>query len=196
MRGANHRRMIHPSPRMRIVEDPSHITIEIAPRRTWDNLSVEVYAILIWTFLAFEVARMAPPPQLLQKYIISASAVSFLAVLSLLAVVRLIWRLWGYEEITLRNATLTVVRRLGFFGWTRVHRLEDVLDLHVAFRSARRILWAWQSFRVFGGSLAFNCRGRNCRLADRLSEAEAKALLKRFREWLPAVNWTPVLGLR
>jgi hypothetical protein len=181
---------------MRIVEDPTYITIEIAPRRTWENLSVEVYAILIWTFLAFELARMAPPPQLLQKYIISASAISFLAVLSLLAVVRLIWRLWGYEEITLRNATLTVVRRLGLFGWTRVHRLEDVLDLHIAFRSVRRILWAWQSFRVFGGSLAFNCRGRSCRLADRLDDAEAKALLKRFREWLPAVNWSPVLGLR
>ena len=188
--------MIPQSTAMKIVEEQGQYTIEIAPVRTWNSLSVEVCAILIWTLLALEVARMAPPPRLLQSFTISAVAFLFLTILSLLALARLVWRLWGQEEIAMRGPVLTVVRRLGLLGWTRVYHLEEVRDLHVASQSARRILWAWQSFRVISGSLAFKYQGKNCRMADRLDEAEAKALLKRFREWLPAANWTPVLGLR
>ena len=181
---------------MKILEDQGQFTIEIAPVRTWNSLSVDMCAILIWTLLAFEVARTAPPPQLIQNYIISAVAFLFLITLSLLALARLAWRLWGREEIAVRAPMLTVVRRPGLFGRTRVYRLAEVGDLHVTHQSARRIPWPWQSFRVIRGGLAFSYQGKNCRMADRLDEAEAKALLKRFREWLPAANWTPVLGLR
>ena len=180
---------------MKTLEDQGQFTIEIAPVRTWNSLSVDVYAILIWSLLAFEVARTAPPPQLLQNYMISAAAFLFLTTLSVLALVRLAWRLWGREEITVHQSILSVVRRQGLFGWTRVYSLAEVRDLHVTSETARRILWPWQSFRVIRGSLAFNYQGKSCRIADRLDQAEAKALLKRFREWLPAANWTPVLGL-
>ena len=181
---------------MKIFEDQGQFTIEIAPVRTWARLSIDVYASLIWSLLAFEVARTAPPPQLFQNYLVSAVAFVILATLSLLALVRLAWCLWGKEEIALRGPILGVVRRLGLFGWTRVYRVEEVRDLHVTFRSGRQILWAWQNFPVICGNLAFNYRGKRCRMADRLDDAEAKALLKRFRQWLPAANWTPVLGLR
>ena len=181
---------------MKVFEDQGRFTIEIASVRTWDHLSVDVCALLIWTFLAFEVARTAPPPQLLQNYVISAAAFLFLTTLALLALARLAWRLWGLEEIVVRETVLTVVRRLGLFGWSRSYRLSAVRDLHVTSQAARRILWPWQSFRVIRGSLAFNYQGKTCRMADRLDQLEAKALLKRFREWLPAANWTPVLGLQ
>jgi len=179
---------------MKISEDQGHLTIEIAPVRRWNRISVEVYAVLIWTLLAFEVARTAPPPQLLQNYLISAVAFVFLITLVLLALARLVWRLWGREEIAVREATLTVVRRPGLFGRTRVYRLAEVRDLHVKYQS--RIPWPWQSFLVIRGSLAFNYQGETCRMADRLDQAEAKDLLKSFRKWLPAANWTTVLGLQ
>src|SRR5208337_4316756 len=101
--------------------------------------------VLIWTLLAFEVARTAPPPQLLQSYVVSAAAFLFLITLSLLALARLVLRLWGREEIAVREATLTVVRRPGLFGRTRVYRLAEVRDLYVTYQS-RRIPWPWQSF--------------------------------------------------
>lgn len=181
---------------MKLFEDQGQVTIEIGPVRTWNRLSIDVYAILIWSLLAFEVARTAPPPQLLQNYVISAVAFVLLITLSLSALVRLAWCLWGREEIVVREPILTVVRRLGLFGWTRVHRLAEVRDLHLTYLWARRILWPWQSFRVIRGSLAFNYQGKTCRIADRLDQADAKALLKHFREWLPASNWTAVLGLQ
>lgn len=181
---------------MTIFEEQGQFTIGIAPVRTWNSLSIDVYAIAIWSLVAWEVARTAPPPQFVQNYVISAVALLFLTTLSLLALARLAWRFWGQEEISVRGPILTVVRRLGLFGRIRVYRLEEVRDLHVTFQAGRRILWACQGFRVMRGSLAFNYQSKNCRMADRLNEAEAKALLKRFRERLPAANWTPVLGLR
>ncbi len=181
---------------MKIFEDRGQFTIEIGPTRTWNRLSVEVYAILIWSLLAIEVVRTAPPPELFQNYVISAAAFLFLTTLSLLALLRLAWRLWGREEIVVRDPILTVVRHIGMLGWTRVYHLAEVRDLHVTYQPARRILWPWQSFGVIRGSLAFSYQGKNCRMADRLDQTEARALLKRFREWLPAANWTPVLGLR
>jgi hypothetical protein len=181
---------------MKIFEDQGQLTIEIAPVRNWSRLSPEIYLVLIWALLAFEVARTAPPPQFIQNFVISAAAFLCLSALSLLCLARLAWRTWGWEEITVLETNLTVVRRLGLLGWTRVYRLADVRDLHLTRQSAHQILWPWQSFWVISGSLAFNYQGKSCRLADRLEQAEAKALLKRFREWLPAGNWTPMLGLR
>jgi hypothetical protein len=181
---------------LKICEELGEVTISIFPKRTWNSISVEVYAIGIWSFLAFQVARTAPPHQFLQNFLIAVVALIFLAVLTTLTAIRLVWRIWGEEEIALRNATLTTVRRIGILGWSRVFPLREVLDLHMDARAASRLLWAFNGLRIFSGTLAFSREGRRYRLADRLEQVEAKDLLKRFRQWLPAVNWSPVLGLR
>ena len=80
---------------MKLFEDQGQVTIEIGPVRTWNRLSIDVYTTLIWSLLAFEVARIAPPPQLVQNYAISAVAFVLLITLSLLALARLAWNLWG-----------------------------------------------------------------------------------------------------
>ncbi len=174
---------------MKVFEDQGQLTVEIPPIRRWKSIARDCCMLALWTAMACGLTRLAPPPQFPTQYAISVAARVTLGILCLSGILRLVWRLWGREEIVLRGGLLTVVWRLGLLGWQRAYRVGEVRDLHVSG------IGLPQQLRVVGGTLQFHYRGKTGRFADRLERAEAQALLTHFRGRMPQSNWTPVLGL-
>lgn len=174
---------------MNVFEDQGQLTVEIPPTRRWKDVSRDCYMVMLWAAMACGLTRIAPPPQMVGQHIASVAERFALLILCLMGLLRLVWCLWGREEMTMRSGLLNVVWRLGFLGWQRNYRTDQLRDLHVA---GIGLPGYW---RIIGGTLEFHCKAGTHRIADRLNRQESAELLRHFRDRLPQSNWTPVLGL-
>jgi hypothetical protein len=145
--------------------------------------------VALWAAMALGLTRIAPPQAMREEYLISGAERFVLLMLCLLGILRLVWLLWGREEISMQGGLVTVVWRLGYLGCQRTYRTEQLRDLQVSG------IGLPQYWRLIGGTLQFRYNGKTDRFADRLNREEATALMKHFRGRLPQSNWTPVLGL-
>jgi hypothetical protein len=88
-RGAPSTFLINHPAAIKVLEDQGQFTIEIAPMRSWNSVSVDLYVILIWSFARVRSCLNRASPQLLQHYLISALTFVFLIILSVLTLARL-----------------------------------------------------------------------------------------------------------
>lgn len=182
-----------PTASIKVFEDREQLTVEIAPKRSWKPLAREMLLTILLVLLAIQFAPHISMRATWPNTAVAAGFLIFLAVLVCKSVLRWIWYAFGQEEIVLRAGVLTVVRRIGYLAWSRVYLVQRLRDLHTVFQPSA--LWAWHIYRVIRGSLGFNYDGSACHFADRLTDDQAKELLKKFRHWLPERTWTPILGL-
>ena len=181
--------------RVRVYEDEGQLTIEIGPDRDRGRLFQEAMVELIWMVLAVEVWRTLLPALESGHWLFAGPYVVLFPALAAIGLLRLIWSAFGREDIVLKGGLLSVSRRVGLIAASRVHPVEQLRDLHVVAFDGRLILRMWRSYRVVDGRIGFVYHGRMRYIADRISKNEAKMLVRRFRDWLPKENWTPVLGL-
>jgi len=173
---------------MTVFEDEGLLTIEIAPTRRWSDWGQDAVLLVLWALIGIRLASHMPPLEQADARLISLCAQATLALLCVLGAIRLIWHFWGIEEIVLEGEMLKRIRRLGIVAWSANYEAALVRDLHVTLKPM-------QFPFIAGGRLAFDYMGRVRVMGDRLSATEAKEVVRVVRGWLPARNWTPVLGI-
>jgi hypothetical protein len=173
---------------MSVFEDAGLLTIEIAPSRRWSEWGRDACLVALWAFIAVAMSQQVTSKEASDGRWIPVCALLTLCVLCLFGASRLVWQFWGIEEIVLEGEMLKRILRLGLLAWSENYPVAEVRDLHP-------ILACNRFERVIGGSLAFYCQDRMRLLADRLSPSQARDVVRVLRAWLPATNWTPVLGI-
>lgn len=90
----------------------------------------------------------------------------------------LFWRLWGFEQIRIKDGQLSIKRNIKGYGKRRDYFLENIDSFQVVERAPRSIIASMEeSFWVVGGErLYFEHLGKKVGLGMQLSEAETKKL--------------------
>ncbi|MCB0793382.1 MAG: hypothetical protein KDB88_01475 [Flavobacteriales bacterium] len=138
---------------------------------------------LAWTlcgaYMMWELIRM--PPGEIRQYLLVFMA--FWLYFEIRIGRALLWRLYGFELLRIKDGVFTIKDSIWGFGTARDHFLENVNDLRVL--DIDEASWKWQmneSFWVIGGErLQFEHLGRTQAFGKGLTAEESRAVLKELQ---------------
>lgn len=179
-----------PGPRHRIIEQADGIAISIPSKR-----NIFILAFLTLWLCGWAVGEVSAPIAFFGSAKKNPGAAAFLlfwlcgwTVGGAFALCVWLWQFKGREILAISSAGLSIRHEVVGYGRTKYYDLSEIRDLRVApltfnpidFRSS---LAFWS---IGGGSIAFDYGFKTFRFAAGVDEAEARIILQRITDALPA----------